>query len=600
MGARRLAWIGFRVVPHVPGASVVVVLAALACVSGCGSGQQRVSVFPAPGTLTASPRTQISVRGARHEDIRVQGSLSGAHHGRWREHPDERGTTFTPREPFRPGERVTVHLGHKVAGLKGAELRFRIAGVAHAGPALAVQPAKGPMRNVQRFRSRPDLRPPAVRVTTRAKNSRLGSVFVAPKVGRSQQGPMIIDPSGELVWFHPLAGADQPFDFRAQTFDGKPVLTWWEGSLVDYHGLGVGEIYDTSYRPVATVRAGNGYQADLHEFKLTPRGTALIAVYATVPWDLSSLGGSKDDLTYDQIVQEVDIKTGAVLFEWHSLGNVALSESYQPLPKDPKAVYDPVHVNSIDEEPNGNLLVSGRHTSTVYEIDRRTAKIRWRLGGKRSSFDTGGKELFAWQHDARRLKDGKITLYDNAANAPRADGESRGLVLKLDQPDAGRATARIVREFPATPALLSPSQGNVQTLPGGDVMIGWGGEIPRFTEFDGQGRTTFEARFLTPGEGTYRAYRMDWRATPAGQPDIAIERARGRGTVYASWNGATTVARWRLLAGDAKDQLRAVGDAPRTGFESAIPLPSNARLVAVQALDAGGEVLGTSQPTHIR
>jgi hypothetical protein len=164
---------------------------------------------------------------------------------------------------------------------------------------------------------------------------------------------MIIDASGQLVWFHPLGGVDQPFDFRAQTFAGKPVLTWWQGSLLDTHGSGVGQIYNTAYRPVASVKVGNGYEADLHQFKLTSQGTALIAAYAVVPWDVSSLGGGKDDPVSDQVVQEVDVKTGAALFEWHSLGDVALSESYEPLPKDPKAVYDPVHVNSIDEEPNG-------------------------------------------------------------------------------------------------------------------------------------------------------------------------------------------------------------------------------------------------------
>ena len=212
-------------------------------------------------------------------------------------------------------------------------------------------------------------------------------MFVAPKVGASQRGPMIIDPSGELVWFHPLSGTAQAFDFRAQTYDGEPVLTWWEGTPADFHGRGLGRVYDTAYRPLATVRAGNGYQADLHEFKLTPRGTVWVAAYEAVPQDLSSVGGPENGTVYDQIVQEVDVRTGIVLFEWHSVGNIELSESYQPLPKDPKRVYDPVHVNSIDEEPDGNVLVSARHTHTVYEIDRSTAKIRWRLGGKRSSFD---------------------------------------------------------------------------------------------------------------------------------------------------------------------------------------------------------------------
>ena len=231
---------------------------------------------------------------------------------------------------------MTVRLGRSVNGADGGEVRFSVAGVARAGPGPPAQPVKGPPRNVQRFGSRPDLRPPAVEVSTPAKGVGHGAVFVAPKMSASQRGPMIIDPSGELVWFHPLAGTAQAFDFRAQTYDGKPVLTWWEGTPADFHGRGVGRIYDTTYQPLATVRAGNGYEADLHEFELTPRGTAWIAVYEPVPQDLSSVGGPKNGTVYDQIVQEIDVKTGAVLFEWHSVGNIELSESYQPLPKDAK------------------------------------------------------------------------------------------------------------------------------------------------------------------------------------------------------------------------------------------------------------------------
>ena len=159
---------------------------------------------------------------------------------------------------------------------------------------------------------------------------------------------------------------------------------------------------------------------------------------------------------------------------------------------------------------------------------------------------------------------------------------------------------RVVAECTATPPVLGGIQGNVQTLPGGDVMVGWGGAIPRFTEFDDQGVTTFEARLLTPGAETYRAYRMPWNATPQGRPDITIEHADGRAQVHASWNGSTAVADWRLLAGVSAGRLRPGGSAPRTGFESAIPLPKGPKFVAVQAMDADGRLLGTSRTIPTR
>jgi hypothetical protein len=408
---------------------------------------------------------------------------------------------------------------------------------------------------------------------------------------------MIVDPAGELVWFHPLEGNTQAFDFRAQRFEGKRVLTWWEGPLADFHGRGVGRIYDAAYRPVATVRAGNGYRADLHELELTSRGTAWIAAYEPVRWDLSSRGGRRDGTIYDQIVQEVDVRTGAVLFEWHSTGAIDLAESYQPLPKKPGAIYDPVHINSVDEQPDGNILVSARHTQAVYEIDRRTGKIRWRLGGKRSTFSSDEKPLFAWQHDARRRSDGAITVYDNAANAKKPGRESRGLVIRLDEDEK---TARIEQRYTATPAVLAPTQGNLQTLPGGNALVGWGGTSPRVTQFDADGATVFDARLRSPGAESYRAYRMPWDGTPAERPAVAVSAAGGRARAYASWNGATRVARWRLLAGARGGRLRPQGAVRRSGFETTLPVRGRPRRVAVEALDERGRPLAQSETIPVR
>ena len=583
------------------GAASLLTLVTAALLGGCGgSAQEAISVFPADGTRTASPSTQLSFRGADREalgDVTVEGSRSGRHRGRWRAHPDGRGASFAPAEPFRPGERVTVRLEREVAGAGRRRSEFTVAGVP-AGKRGPVAPApRGKLRGVTAFRSRPDLRPPALDVTTPARDPELGAVFVAPKVGLSQKGPMIVAPDGELVWFHPLAGTDQAFDFRAQRYRGKPVLTWWEGPLADFHGRGVGRIYDTAYRPVATVRAGNGYSADLHELELTPRGTAWIAIYEAVPWDLRSRGGKRDGTVYDQIVQEVDVRTGAVLFEWHSMGEVGLDESYQPLPDKPGVIYDPVHINSVAEQPDGSILVSARHTHAVYAIDRKTGKIRWRLGGKRSSFDEGGEKLFAWQHDARRRADGAITLYDNAANGAKPGRESRGLVIRLDEE---KKTARIEQELTATPPVLGPTQGNLQNLPGGNSLVGWGGTSPRLTQFDRAGRTVFDARLRSPGSESYRAYRMPWRATPAERPAVAVRSARGRTTAYASWNGATEVARWRLLGGPDADRLRPLGEIRRSGFETALRVRGDAARLAVEALDEQGRALARSETIPVR
>jgi hypothetical protein len=177
-------------------------------------------------------------------------------------------------------------------------------------------------------------------------------------------------------------------DFKLQRYRGRSVLTWWEE---EHTGFGQGEylLLDSSYREVARVRAGNGYEGDHHEFLIRSQDTALFDIYHKVPMDLSAIGGKKDATVLVGIVQEVDIESGEVLFEWHSLDHVGLEESYvKP--------YDYFHINSIEVDDDSNLLVSARTTSTVYKIDRESGEVIWRLGGKKSDFEMGPGTRFAY------------------------------------------------------------------------------------------------------------------------------------------------------------------------------------------------------------
>lgn len=443
-----------------------------------------------------------------------------------------------------------------------------------------------------RFESRPDLAPPVVKVTTSKAAAAPGYVFIAPKQNALEKGPEIVDGTGQPVWFRPVPG--QATDFRVQSYQGRPVLTWWQGpptAPVRGSGVGHGVIVDSSYKTIARVDAGFGRDtADLHEFQLTPRGTALLTVFRIVPADLSALGGPKHGRAVDGVVQEVDVATGRVLFTWHSIDHVAFAESYTPLPsgKDAHEPYDYFHVNSVDEEPNGNLLVSARNTHAVYEINRKTGAVVWRLGGKRSSFHLGPGVAFAWQHDARRQPDGTITVFDDGSS-PAVEKESRALQIRLD---VKAHTATLVRAN--ANGTLTGSQGNVQLLRNGDMFVGWGA-VPRITEFSPSGKVVLDATF-SKGDDSYRAYRFTWSATPTTRPAIAATKGGGAtATVVASWNGATAVARWRILAGLNAEHLAAVGAAaPKQGFETTLTAQTGAPYLAVQALDAKGRVLGTS------
>lgn len=435
-----------------------------------------------------------------------------------------------------------------------------------------------------------DVRPPAIEVTTPADGAAAGYLFVGAKRGpRGQQtGPLIYDDRGQAVWFKPLTGGERAYDVRVQRYRGRPVLTWWQGLAQNGFGRGEGVIYDDHYRQIASVRAGNGLTMDLHEFQLTDRGTALVLAYVQQRRDARRWGGTVDDRVIDNVVQEIDIATGRVLFEWKGLSHIDPGESYMRPPHDPAKDWDPLHLNSIEVDRDGNLLVSARDTHATYKIDRTSGRVIWRMGGKRSDFRMGPGSRTLWQHDARRLPNGNLTWFDNRAVSPtRHDDQSRGLVVAV-QPR--RRRVRLVRSVQHTPPELSTSQANMQTLPNGNVLLGWGGGQANLTEYGPRGRVVFEARFAGARTDSYRAYRFPWVGHPGGQPELTATA----GGFRARWNGATDVASWRLLAGDDDASLRPVATVPRTGFDTDMALGATARRVQVEALDAAGTVLGRS------
>jgi Arylsulfotransferase (ASST) len=444
--------------------------------------------------------------------------------------------------------------------------------------------AKPPTRSA--FVSRPDLTPPLLDVAKPGPAAG-GYLFLAAKEKKDPGGPMILDSRGQLVWFDPIQPKSAT-DFRVQTWRGKPVLTWWEGAIT-LTGVGAGRfvIVDDTYRRIAEFGAGNGLTGDLHEFRLTPRGTALVLAYKPVQRDLTSVGVQKRGWVYDSVVQELSVPDARVLFEWHSLDHVPLAESVLRKPAKSasrKAPFDYFHVNSVDLEPDGNLLVSARNTHTLYEVDRRDGHIVWRLGGKASDFAMGNGTRFGYQHDARRQRDGTITLFDNSAT-PAIAKFSRALVIRADE-KTKRAT--LVHAYAHPKHVLSPHQGDAQRMANGDTLVGFGGK-PYVTEFTRDGRVVFDAK-LVVGD-FYRAYRFPWHARPTTRPTLVVRD----GKAYASWNGATEVARWDVRAGDEPGALASVAKMPRRGFETAIELDTDARFVAVAALDANGRTLATSK-----
>jgi hypothetical protein len=469
-------------------------------------------------------------------------------------------------------------------------LFFTAAGAAAVAAARVPPAAAAPPGSMFRTATGWDL--PAVVIDRGAEGTGPGLIFAAPfatsgTAARGSSGPVIFDEDGNPVWFLPLDKV-RAMNFKAQTYRGAPVLTWYESSGTGLYG-GSCVVYGHDYREIKRVHGGHGYAVDLHEFVLTSRNTALLAIAGEVTVD-----GSR---VVEGIVQEVQIESGKVLFEWHSLDHVPLDESYRTAVAADGTV-DYFHLNSIGVAPDGDLIVSSRHTATVYKLDRKTGDVVWRLGGKRSDFTFAPEAQFWFQHDARMHADGTMSLFDNGATGPgpaAVEAATRPLRLHLD---TSAMTAELVQVFVPRSPRFATAMGNLQLLPDGGAFVGWG-TAGGFTEFAPDGSVRLDGRFGDKSI-SYRIFRLPWTGRPATKPSVVLQRDASGTTAFASWNGSTAVSFWELRTGLRAGALAQRVRVPRMGFETAIRTAANSGYVAVAALDASRSELGSTRPIPLQ
>jgi EmrB/QacA subfamily drug resistance transporter len=465
----------------------------------------------------------------------------------------------------------------------------------------AAPPGEYTLEGAYSYASAPGLHPPQLQVLAKRKSTEPlpGYIMTAnfldvtkpPIVGQS--GPMMLDEDLQPVWFKPVPTDVLAANLDVYSYDGKPVLAWWQGDVSATGEIDSGEIVvvDSGYRTVARLEGTDGWVLTLHALDIRD-GVAWVTANRNVPADLSDVGGVNHGVLVDSALQAYDLKTGRLLSTWSAREHIPMADSEtQPPPNG--FPWDAYHINSLQLTGDGKALVSMRNTSAGYLIDLDSGKIEWQLGGSRSTFDLPAEAEFEWQHDMVLQGDSTVTLFDNhcceitgAGEYLPSDRGSRGLKLELDM--AGR-TARVAARYSHGETFRAQYMGNLQTLENGNIFVGWG-QVPFMSEFTADGKLIFDAAF--PGANmTYRAHVKPWVGLPRDKPRGAARRAGGKPTVYASWNGATEVARWRVLAGGT-----AVAERPKDGFETAIGVRAGAGRFTLQALDDRGRVLGTSEP----
>ena len=401
------------------------------------------------------------------------------------------------------------------------------------------------------------------------------------------------------------AGTTEAHDATVVRLWGHRYLAVWAGTEQPVGtdrvpiNSGTVRLYNEHYQQVGEVGAGAPFapgRIDMHEFRITSQGHALVGIYEPVTTTVN-----RHRVRVAQyVVQELSlvrgprgIHTGRVLFQWRSLRHVPVSETYAFDPGK-GGVWDYFHGNAIAQDRDGNLLISGRNTWAIYKVSVRTGRILWQVGGKG---DSRLGHPWCYQHDIDPIGPNEYSLFDDGGIGPgclagSSEHASRGLIIRVD-PSQRPAGLTLVAAFAHHPAIDAGFVGSVQRLSNGDVLVDWGKQ-PQVTQYSPDGKQV--VMDLSLSHQSYRAFRFRWVGTPRTKPAVAAQSTGSETNVWASWNGATQVLAWRVLAGPSPDSLVPTGrPVHRQGFETRLSLTHRYRVVAVQALGTRGHVLGTSR-----
>lgn len=371
---------------------------------------------------------------------------------------------------------------------------------------------------------------------------------------------MILDDNGEPVYYQPLTTITSSNDFKKQP---NGLLTYFapvSADNVSYAALNNKYQLVKEYRAANDPETGQEYTIDNHDMQILENGNALILIHDTKTIDMSRMapGGSEEASVIGCVIQEID-EDNNVVFQWRSWDYIDIRDTVVPLDNDPLRY---VHCNSIEEDNDGNFLLGSRNLNEITKIDSQTGEIIWRMGGRHNEFDFDIFSRFSFQHDVRRLPNGHLTAYDNAIEGARF---SRGVEYAVDE---NTKFVEEVADFENTPQTHGKFMGNMQRLPNGNTLIGWGtSSWPVLTEFDAQGEKILELS-NDANLVSYRAFRFPWQGYPTWPPALAARMEGNRVHLHFSWNGSTETVAYLINAGRTLEGILPLAKVERNGFET--------------------------------
>ncbi|MEJ2646936.1 MAG: aryl-sulfate sulfotransferase [Sedimentisphaerales bacterium] len=281
---------------------------------------------------------------------------------------------------------------------------------------------------------------------------------------------------------------------------------------------------DETFTVVDSFELVGDYSFDIHDFKVMPNGHAFLLGTYPIKMDMSKIvsGGRPDAQLTGNVIQEIDADKN-VIFEWHAIDHIPITDSFFNLTA---MNIDYAHFNSVNIDPiDNNLLISFRTTGEITKVSRTTGEVIWRFGGKGNQFTFIGEHeenapyYFVGQHCIWRKTNGNLLFFDNgnlmgAGTTPSDRTYSRAVEYAIDE---SSKTATLVWEYRHHPDISTPSNGRVQTLSNGNVMIDWGSatqnkaSVPIATEVSPKGELVYEMYFDTYTKGA-RLQKYIWNS----------------------------------------------------------------------------------------
>lgn len=529
---------------------------------------------PLPGAEYTSPQTRFVL--VRFQNIpptavtnlssfiQVKGAQSGNHGGQTRITGDGRTVSFQMSSDFTPNELVTVSLAPGVPSASGGPIapyqyQFVVSGylASQNTGAVVVSPPKAPFLEDATPPTPKDLTAASIGVAgimpngvsvpsdfpwiaiTTNNNPDPDPIFIDNRGGGGKPYNVIFDNNGSPIWY--MRMPDERRDMKVQ-HNGVLTMLARDGGN-HFNG------FNTHYQQIKSYWAANGYGVDEHELQVLADGNYLLVALRTETLDMSRfvVGGNTAASVTEQVIQEFT-PAGELIFQWRAWDHLDVRDEQQFI-NILSSSFDFPHMNAIDIDTDGHILLSARNTSEITKINRDTGEIIWRLGGAHNQFNFVNDPLNGPrnQHAIRMVATNDYTLFDNGnLHSPSV---SRAVEYVLDTTNM---TATVAWQYPnpATPSLYSYYMGNAQRLPNGNTLIDWAiGNLPKLTEVRPDGTKAFEMNWVAQWEA-YRTWRCPWQGS-ALQPYLIVEPYPDNITLIFNQFGDTNVSFYRIYGGTA-------------------------------------------------